>query len=88
MANTFSANQETDPSSVVGRFRVVGGVLTMTDGNGDVGVGLEYLSMASVTPRTAVTGGFGYSINSSTNGNVSIRSAASGDTFNFMGFGY
>jgi len=88
MANTFSANQEADPSSVIGRFRVVAGVLTMTDGNGDVASGLEYLMHGAVTPKTAATGGYGVSINSSTNGNVSIRSCASGDTFNFFGIGY
>jgi hypothetical protein len=88
MANTFTANQEFKPNSTMGRFKVIGGVLTMTDGNGDVASGLEYIGHGVVTPKTAVTGGYGYSINSSTNGNVSIRSCASGDTFHFLGYGY
>lgn len=88
MANTATLNQETDPSSVIGRFRYVAGTLTMTDGPGAVATGLEYIAGGSVTPLTVATGGFGAIFNSTSNGSINVRSCASADTFNFNVFGY
>ena len=88
MANTFTADQDVRPFGVMGNKRFVGGVLTMTDGNGDVATGLERVTFGFVSPKTCVTGGYGVTWNSSTAGNVSIRSCASGDTFNIGAWGW
>ena len=85
MANTFTADNQIDKSTVFGNVRTVAGVLTMTDGPGGVDVGLDSVFGGAITPRTAATGGFGIKYN--TSGNVRVYSCASADTFNVFVFG-
>ena len=87
MANTFTADDNTKPQVVPGKFRFVTGVFTMTDGNGAVATGLRHIVGGSVTPKTTVTGGYGARYNV-TEGSVTIGSAASGDTFNVAVWGF
>lgn len=86
MANTFTAATGVSPLTVMGNVRCAIGTLTMTDGNGGVDVGLGTCWGGSVTPKTAVTGGFGIVFQTSS-GNVHVYSAASGDTFNLCVYG-
>lgn len=87
MANSFTADPQVEPSTVFGNKRIVGGVLSMTDGaaGSSVASGLEYISFGLLSPKSA--GSFSQfppltiCLNSDAGGSLKAKSAGSGDTY-------
>jgi len=80
MAATFVVNTLRPNGDVVGSSRIKAGVLTLDAISGSVSslIGVYHVS---VSPQSAVTGGFKVSF---TNTSLTIGSAASGDDFSVM----
>jgi len=85
MANTSTVGRTV---TVFGNQRTIMGTLTMTDGAASVvASGLDVINGGSVTPKTATTSLEGVIFNSTSNGDIKLGTAPSGNTFNYVVYG-